>query len=214
MVDVLALKKLALLGAIHAPVKLSTLDFAKHIQASPQTVSRRFQSLERKGLILRRHMPGGQMVSLTQKGVDLLKKEFSEYRQIFEFKAKPCRLKGRVITGLGEGQYYMSLDGYVKQFVKILGFRPFPGTLNIKLDEDGIIERRKLNGGIALHGFKSHQRTYGGGHVYPARLGRIKGAVVIPERTHYPADVLEFIAPINLREKLGLKDGDVVEVRI
>lgn len=213
MADLLSLKKLALLGATQAPVKLSTNEFAKHINASPQTVSRRFQTLETKGLIDRKLVPDGQLISLTQKGINLLKKEFSEYRQIFAGKRVPMRLQGRVITGFGEGQYYMSLDGYVKQFVKILGFKPFPGTLNIKL-EKGKLEREKLGGGFTLHGFKSHQRTYGGGHIYTARLGKIKGAVVIPDRTHYPDDIIEFIAPVNLRRKLGLRDGDKMEVRI
>ncbi|MEM2925643.1 MAG: DUF120 domain-containing protein [Halobacteria archaeon] len=222
MSDILALKKLALLGAIQTPVKLSTLDFARYIQASPQTASRRFQSLEKKGLIERKHIPEGQMILLTPKGVESLKKEYSEYKKIFKVKSKPRELKGRVITGLGEGQYYMSLNGYVKQFEKILGFKPFPGTLNLQLDETSTLERKRLNHGIPLHGFKSHQRTYGGGEVYPAKLGKIKGAVVskikgavvIPERTHYPPDILEFIAPFNLRQKLNLKDGDLVEVRI
>lgn len=213
MADIFALKKLALMGATQSQVKLSTVEFAKHINASPQTVSRRFQNLENKGLIDRKHLPDGQLISLTEKGVNLLRKEFDEYRQIFTGKSGPLRVKGRVITGFGEGQYYMSLDGYLQQFVKSLGFKPFPGTLNIKL-EKGKQWREKLNGGFTLHGFRSNQRTYGGGHVYPARLNRIKGAVVIPERTHYPEDIIEFIAPVNLRKKLGLRDGDEVEVRL
>ena len=36
-------------------------------------------------------------------------------------------LKGKIVTGLGEGAYYMSLDGYKSQFASILGFIPFPG---------------------------------------------------------------------------------------
>jgi riboflavin kinase len=40
----------------------------------------------------------------------------------------------------------------------------------------------------------------------------IKGAIVRPERTSYPATLLELIAPENLRKALGLSDGDEVEV--
>ena len=44
-------------------------------------------------------------------------------------------MRGRVVGGLGQGQYYISRKGYRHQFIQKLGFVPFPGTLNIKLDE-------------------------------------------------------------------------------
>jgi riboflavin kinase len=40
----------------------------------------------------------------------------------------------------------------------------------------------------------------------------IRGAVIIPDRTHYPVDLLEIIAPVNLREMLGINDGDNVKI--
>ncbi|MEM3712744.1 MAG: DUF120 domain-containing protein [Thermoproteota archaeon] len=42
----------------------------------------------------------------------------------------------------------------------------------------------------------------------------MKGAVVIPRVPSYPKDMLEIIAPVNLRETLGLKDGDEIEVTV
>jgi riboflavin kinase len=39
-------------------------------------------------------------------------------------------------------------------------------------------------------------------------------AIVIPEIADYPEDVLEVIAPINLRDKLSLKNGDTVQIKI
>ncbi|MBC7129766.1 DUF120 domain-containing protein, partial [Candidatus Bathyarchaeota archaeon] len=41
----------------------------------------------------------------------------------------------------------------------------------------------------------------------------VKCAIIIPEVDGYPGNVMEIIAPVNLREKLGLKDGDIVEVQ-
>jgi riboflavin kinase len=62
---------------------------------------------------------------------------------LFDFKSMDCKnfpdgsrsdvLRGRVVSGLGEGQHYISRQGYLKQFREKLGFEPFPGTLNIKL---------------------------------------------------------------------------------
>lgn len=41
---------------------------------------------------------------------------------------------GRVFSGVGEGSFYVSL--YSKKFLEKLGFRPYPGTLNLRLVND------------------------------------------------------------------------------
>ena len=40
--------------------------------------------------------------------------------------------------------------------------------------------------------------------------GKILGAVIFPDRTNLPPDTAEVIAPINLRKKFELKDGDKI----
>jgi len=42
----------------------------------------------------------------------------------------------------------------------------------------------------------------------------LKCAVVIPEVANYPEDIIEIIASVNLRERLQLKDGDDIEIKI
>ena len=42
----------------------------------------------------------------------------------------------------------------------------------------------------------------------------LKCAIVKPKVVNYPENVIEIVAPVNLREKFQLKDGDVVEVKI
>ena len=51
------------------------------------------------------------------------------------------KLEGEVTSGLGKGKYYMSKQVYQEEFDDKLGFRPFPGTLNLKVDEE---ERKKF----------------------------------------------------------------------
>jgi len=119
------------------------------------------------------------------------------------------RLRGKVASGLGEGRYYISREGYRRQFSEKLGFDPSPGTLNLKLDEPFTIED---SDSIEIEGFSDEGRSFGGCRCLPAEVGGGRGAVVRPERTGYPPDLLELIAPVNLREALGLSDGDEVEV--
>ena len=47
-------------------------------------------------------------------------------------------IKGKIISGMGKGTYFMSQDIYVKQFQEKLQFKPFVGTLNIKIEENQI----------------------------------------------------------------------------
>jgi len=42
----------------------------------------------------------------------------------------------------------------------------------------------------------------------------VRGALVFPERTHHPDDVVEFISDVRVRDQLGLKDGDTVVVSV
>ncbi len=212
--DILSLKKLALLGAHHKPLQLSSVEFAIHIDSSQQTAARKLKALEEDKLISRRIFPGGQLISITKYGVDLLQKELNDYQGIFSGNGSIKILSGRIVTGLGEGQYYISLDGYRTQFIEKLGFDPYPGTLNIRLDVNSIDIRKKITPGIKISGFTDQNRTFGKGSCFRVRISDIEGAVITPERTHYPEDIIEIIAPVNLREHLELKDGTNINVEV
>ena len=43
---------------------------------------------------------------------------------------------------------------------------------------------------------------------------RIDAAIVMPEVENYPADQIELIAPVGVRDALGLVDGDLVRIEI
>jgi riboflavin kinase len=118
-------------------------------------------------------------------------------------------LKGKIVTGLGEGQYYISREGYRKQFNLKLGFDPSPGTLNLKLAEPFPQAEADF---IKIEGFVDENGTFGGCKCYRVMIGDIKGAIVRPERSSYPPNLIEVIAPVHLRKALNLKDGDELEM--
>ncbi|MCW3133550.1 MAG: DUF120 domain-containing protein [Methanophagales archaeon] len=218
----LSLRKLALLGAVEQPVKLSSVHFAKVIKSSVQTAARRLQELEKEGFVHRRIIADGQWVILTKRGVEQLKRECYEYQELFFSTPKiEVEISGRLITGMGEGEYYTTLDGYRKQFEAKLGFTPFPGTLNLSLDLLCIVTRKKLDArrGIEIEGFELENRTFGGAKCFPCKIlderaEGIKSAVIIPHRTHYPDDILEIISPVFLRGELALRDGDELRISV
>jgi len=210
------LKKLALLGAIENLIKISSAEFAQYTTTSSKTAARLLKQLEDDKYIERQLVPGGQKIMLTPEGVNLLSKEYAEYQLIFCKDDADIKLHGKVIAGLGEGQYYIAQNGYMSQFSEKLGFQPFPGTLNVKLNETSIAIRQQMDcvKPICIQGFNDGKRTFGSGKCYLIKINGIKSVVIIPERTHYPTNLLEIIAPVNLRETLHLKDGDEVNILV
>jgi riboflavin kinase len=206
--EIETLKRLALLGAIEKQVSLSSSTLASAIEASAQTAARRLSSLEELGYIDRTITSGGQKVRITDKGILRLRAEYMDYQKIFEG-LQFNRIRGKVITGLGEGQYYISVEGYRSQFNRKLGFDPYPGTLNLKLGEPFA---KSIASSIKIEGFRDANRTFGECQCYPVKINGIRGAIVRPERSSYPTNLVEVIAPVNLRKTLALSDGDEVEM--
>ena len=198
---------------------MNTHQFAKMLRLSQQGASRRLLELEKMGLIERRVSRRGQMVKLTPTSIELLRQQYLELRTVFDPSGdKSVFFEGVVFTGLGEGRYYMSLEGYRKQFLEKLGFDLFPGTLNLRLTSPHELEeRRRLEEGrsILIPGFANGVRTYSAVKVLPAKVNRlVDGAVLLIERTHHGGDVLEVVAPIDLRKRFKIKDGDRVNVEV
>jgi len=145
----LTLYKLAELGANEKHVPYTTKDVAKNVGVSQQTASRRLIEMEREGLIERMKEGRNQTIQLTSEGVKQLTGMYGVLKRVFEAPKTDLVLKGLLFTGLAEGSYYVSKEGYRKQFRSKLGFDPFPGTLNIRLRKEDVPEPPTL-GRISL----------------------------------------------------------------
>ena len=131
------LRKLALLGAMDDYIVISSKELGKAVDISQQSASKRILELLDEGFIDRDLGARRQRIRISSKGMDELKKEYNEYRRIFEL-TDHITIHGAVESGMGEGGYYICQAGYLKQFQEKLGFTPFEGTLNIHV---GIISR-------------------------------------------------------------------------
>ena len=213
----LALYKLAEMGANEKEIQCSTEDVAQGIGTSQQTASRRLIEMEQLGLIQRTREWRNQRVRITSNGLQHLTGMYRVLKQVFEAAKEELVMNGVVFSGLSEGSYYMSLEGYRKQFRSKLGFEPYPGTLNLRVRKEDQNERRLLESFpfIYVEGFANAQRSYGPAKCFKAVVNeKIQSAIVLPIRAHYGEDVVEIIAPHPLRKQLRLKDGDLVRVRV
>lgn len=203
-------------GASIRHVKLSTTELARRLGYSQQTASRHLIELEKLGLIEKKPSLQGVDVELTESGLGELRKVYSKLKSVFEGQSNTIPLEGKVFSGLGEGGYYVSMKGYKHQFLLKLGFNPYPGTLNLKLDPANIEARRRLETypPVIVEGFESRRRTFGQVKCYSVTINdAVEGSIIIINRTHYDSSVLELIAPMNLREKLNLKDGSNIKLK-
>jgi riboflavin kinase len=209
-----ALIILAKKGAHERPCLLRTGDLSEEFGISQPTASRLLITLERKKLIERRVRKGGQEVIITKNGLAALRATYEDLASIFE-RRRPIELRGIIVDGSGEGKYYMSQDGYVRQFASKLGFQPFPGTLNVRLEGSYLHIKKMLEGmrGMEIEGFRTEERTFGAVKCFHAKVKGIEAALVMPFRTHHD-EVVEVVAPVNLRESLGLREGDKIKVEV
>ena len=122
-------------------------------------------------------------------------------------------VKGIIISGMGKGRYFMSQDIYIKQFQENLKFKPFVGTLNIKIEANEISKIMSIpkNKFFLING----KGKLGDVKFIKAILNdKVEGAIVFPAQTKHTEHVLEFISNKNLRKSLKLKDGNKVNLKI
>ncbi len=115
---------------------------------------------------------------------------------------------GRVFSGRGEGKKYVELPWVSQQIKETLGFDPFPGTLNLRLDTENVKRKVQLEKNATLR--LCHSEGYCTGLLFKASVGEVLCGVVIPQVEKYPDDELEVVAEVDLRRELHLSDGDTI----
>jgi CTP-dependent riboflavin kinase len=116
---------------------------------------------------------------------------------------------GRVIPGLGKGQFFLSLEPYYKALQRLIGAPVYPGTLNLKL---GRAEWAYLyqNANYPIEPFVLEERRFSAVRALRVEIeGDIPGAIVFPEKGLHPG-VVEIASDRYLRDTLNLRDGDTV----
>ena len=119
-------------------------------------------------------------------------------------------LKGSVFSGKGEGRKFIDLPWVKGQIKEKLGFVPYSGTLNIRLSEEGVKQKKCLKRPLKLEIYP--EKGFCKGMLIKSSIDGLECAIIIPQVSSYPSDVLEVIAPWYLRERLKIADGNEVSV--
>jgi len=120
-------------------------------------------------------------------------------RPLYRLPGTVCTLAGRAFTG--SGSCSRNMPRFDKGLGKRLGYEPFPGSLNVRLPEP-----HKL-GAPALDwtGEKNRDRQF-----WRAWVAGIACHAHVPGKRSHGPDALELVAPMKLRDRLGLADGATI----
>lgn len=153
------------------------------------------------------------------------------------------QLDGIVSSGLGRAHVFMSQPHYQEQFRTILGTTAWPGTLNITVERNHLVQYIALRNkagidtldaarasleeaskvdvdafdAMRVRGFLRDGVSFGGATAYKANISHgeqvLECAILIPDLTRH-VDVVEVISGPFLRERLGIEDGDSVTLHV
>ena len=124
-------------------------------------------------------------------------------------------ISGKIISGAKQGAYFTQLDWVQIQCQQKLGFRPYPGTLNLEIATENAA---RLETGLVRKGIElvSPESNYCSGAVIPLTVDGIACALVAPaeEVRLHPRNIIEIISRLGLKDALDVDDGDWVTVMI
>ncbi|MDC0451171.1 DUF120 domain-containing protein [Nitrosopumilus sp.] len=205
-------------GAKYNYVALTSSSLGKNIHKSQQAASTHLLELEQNKFITRIITGRKISVKITSKGFSEIVKLSSTLQKSLDSSPSHVDLKGTLISGMGEGAYYMGLKGYSKQFKSKIGYVPFPGTFNVRLDQkihQESIKQFETLDGIKIKSFSDGKRTYGWVKCFSAKLNNtINCQLIVLERTHHDDSVIELISKVCLRKNSKFKDGSKVSIKI
>ncbi len=124
-------------------------------------------------------------------------------------------LSGKIVSGIKQGAFFTQLDWVQEQCLEKLGFKPYPGTLNLEIANENmaIMEALQTQDGIEL---VPPDSNFCAGFVYPITLEGISGAMVAPAEDVkvHGKNIIEIISHLGLKDALGVEDGDWVTLTI
>jgi CTP-dependent riboflavin kinase len=127
-------------------------------------------------------------------------------------------MTGIIFSDLGQASSFMALDWVQASIKECVGFSPYPATLNVRprTGEDAKLWRHAQDS-IRAVALPPIDGGFCSARLYPVEIfggrsprGGIQAAVLVPEVKNYPSDKIEIVAPMRLKDHLGLSDGELL----
>lgn len=127
----------------------------------------------------------------------------------------PLSFSGRVASGRGRGASFTQLGWVRERLIVDLGIAPYPGTLNLVVDDSEALEQWRTLRAAPGRALLPPSAEWCRARCYSARVGgRVPAAIILPDVPGYAETQVEIVAALCLREFLSLRDGDRLPVQI
>jgi len=117
-------------------------------------------------------------------------------------------IQGRVASGIGRGGYFV--EKYSGLFEGLLDGKPYPGTLNIVLDNC----YNEVLKGVEPVIINPPEPGLCSAVAYKGWIRGVRVVVLRPLASRHDCRVVEVVASVKLRDFLGVRDGDLIEICI
>ena len=126
--------------------------------------------------------------------------------------AKHVKLKGTLVSGQGTFSYRIdSVPGLLAEYTSKTGMKFYPGTLNIELLPTSSLPKARS---------RTERGDFGGTvstSLMPCRVNGIKAFILRASKGESRGSrktVVEIASDVGIRNRLNLKDGDLVEISL
>ena len=122
---------------------------------------------------------------------------------------------GKIVSGARQAAFFTRLDWVQEQCAQKFGFKPYPGTLNLAIADADADLLESLQGPETLALIPPDPK-FCSAQTLAVTIKGIPGAIIVPAKDVriHARNILEVIAPVCLKEVLGLDDGDFVKITI
>jgi len=122
-------------------------------------------------------------------------------------------ISGVIESGAGKGAYFTQVDWVVEQCRNKLDMTPFPGTLNVRIDDETVQMLGKFLQAADVE-LVPDDPSFCAARVKKVTVNGVAAAVVLPSEDVRIHDnrTLELIAGCGLKKRLNFDDGDTVTI--
>ena len=125
------------------------------------------------------------------------------------------KISGKIVSGVRQGAFFTRLDWFQKQCLEKFGFKPFPGTLNLVIQDKDLWAVAKLDQMKGVEILPADP-AFCSAKAFPVKVGVVEAIIIMPDPTVrvHAKNVVEIIAGVGLKATLGVDDGDSLELTL
>ena len=124
-------------------------------------------------------------------------------------------ITGKIVSGAKQAAFFTQLDWVQEQCMQKLGFKLFPGTLNVEIQDETVNVIEVLQQAEILE-LMPPDSNFCSAKICPITIDDLQAAIVIPEEevSVHGKNIIEIISNVRLKDVLSLTNGDIISFSI